>query len=409
MPPHVCRGLFARAAASAELSLVEGTLDAPVATGRFPSCDHPGDLRPIAESLELPIVAVVSCRGSDAEVFHLPRLPEGVDAVLLDELADPDRLPQLKRLVHLTTGLPVVGAIEAMPGVRAALEQMPRDRHLPEDLIDVLARGFLKHADLSAIDDLARSRPFPCPMEEPGLSGRGLRRFRVAYAQDEAFGRYFPDTIEALEALGADLVEFSPLRDEALPDRVNLVMIGCGFPDHHADELASNHSMIAALGEHVCLGRRIYSEGGGTAYLGRRMIIGGRCYRGAGILPFDAELLPDAPPAPVTRQLLHDCWLGPRGTVVRGYKSTRWRLIPGIEPFECPNCFGALSAEGDWFYHHHAVGSLLHLHLGALPEVVAAFAGPHRPSLRRPTARGLAEQESERFRDFDEGLDAPEL
>ena len=43
-----------------------------------------------------------------------------------------------------------------------------------------------------------------------------------------------------------------------------------------------------------------------------------------------------------------------------------------------------LSAEGDWYFHHHAVGSLLHLHLGALPEVVDAFACPHPPSLRRP-------------------------
>ncbi len=279
MPEPVCRGLFARAAASAELSLVEGALEAPSADRSFPSCDHPGDLRPIAEALDLPVVAVVSCRGSDVEPFHLPRFPEGVDAVLLDEVGDPERLPQLRRLVQLTTGLPVVGAVEAMPGLRAALEQMPRDRHLPDDLIDLLARGFLKHADLSVIDDLARSRPFPHATEGSGLEGRCRRRFRVAYAQDEAFGRYFPDTIEALEALGADLVEFSPLRDEALPERVNLVMIGCGFPDHHADELASNHSMIAALGEHVCLGRRIYSEGGGTAYLGRRMIIGGRCYR----------------------------------------------------------------------------------------------------------------------------------
>jgi hypothetical protein len=41
--------------------------------------------------------------------------------------------------------------------------------------------------------------------------------------------------------------------------------------------------------------------------------------------------------------------------------------------------------------------------LGALPEVVAAFAGPHRPSLRRPTARGLAEREpSDHASEYDE-------
>ena len=137
--------------------------------------------------------------------------------------------------------------------------------------------------------------------------------FRVAYAQDEAFGRYFPDTLEALEALGADLVEFSPLRDERLPDGVDLAMIGCGYPDHHADLLASNVSMIASLREHVCRGRRIYSEGGGTAYLGRRMIIDGRRLPGAGILPFDAELSPDpTPPAPVTRDLAARLLAGPR-------------------------------------------------------------------------------------------------
>src|SRR5262249_15234642 len=155
----------------------------------------------------------------------------------------------LKRVIHLTTKLPVLGAIEVMPEIRAALADVPSDCRLPEDLIDALARGFLKHADLPALGSLARQRPFSRPEELSGLSCRGRRRFRVAYAQDEAFGRYFPDTIEALEALGADLVEFSPLRDEGLPEGVGLVLIGCGVPDHYAEELASNLSMIAALGE----------------------------------------------------------------------------------------------------------------------------------------------------------------
>jgi cobyrinic acid a,c-diamide synthase len=276
---------------------------------------------------------------------------------------------------------------------------------LPDDLIDALACAFWEHAEIEAIEKLARARVFPEPVELSWLprTDRRPRGFRVAYAQDDAFGRYFPDTLEALEALGAELVEFSTIRDECLPDGVDLVMIGCGLPDQHADELAANLSMIAALRAHVCLGRRIYSEGGGTAYLGRRMLINGRSVPGAGIYAFDAELQPEIkPPTPVTRTLLHDSWMGARGTTVRGYRSNRWHLIPSVERFGCPACFGELTAEGDWFFHHHAVGSLLHLHLVALPQVVSAFAGPHPPSLRRPSASGLSERGSGGSADCDD-------
>ena len=145
----------------------------------------------------------------------------------------------------------------------------------------------------------------------------------MAYAQDEAFGRYFPDTMEALEALGANLIEFSPLRDEQLPDGVDLVMIGCGLPDPHADLLASNVSMVSALRQHVCSGQRIYAEGGGAAYLGRSMTIEGRRVQAAGILPFDAELIQDPlPPAPVTRHPAARLLVGPSGNRgLRGYKA----------------------------------------------------------------------------------------
>ncbi len=395
MPVEVCRGLFARAGLTSEIALVEGTLDDPLPDSSITSCDCPGVLKPIAEALDLPIAAVVSCRESAGNLLHLPRLPEGIEAVLLNEVNDPATIPQLKRLIALATGLPVIGAIETMPGIRSALQSVSRDGRLPDELIDALGCAFLEHAEIDAIERLARARVFPEPVELSWLPRRDRRprRFRVAYARDLAFGRYFPDTLEALEALGADLVEFSPLRDESLPEGVDLVMIGCGLPDQHADELAANLSMIAALRAHVCLGRRIYSEGGGTAYLGQRMLINGHPVPGAGIYPFDAELQSELkPPTPVTRMLLYDSWMGARGTTVRGYRSNRWNLIPSVERFECPSCFGKLSAEGDWFYHHHAVGSLLHLHLVALPQVVSAFAGPHPPSLRRPSASGLAER-----------------
>ena len=78
-------------------------------------------------------------------------------------------------------------------------------------MIAALSHGFWKNTDLDAIGELT-SRPFPDLADSAIVYGqdRGRRGFRVAYAHDEAFGRYFPDTLEALESLGADLIEFSP-------------------------------------------------------------------------------------------------------------------------------------------------------------------------------------------------------
>jgi len=379
MPPEVCRKVFARGARGADLAIVEGTLD-KLATPTPHDREHygrPGRLLPIAEALALPTVALIPChRLAD---LHVPALPPGVDAVLIDGLEDADEFDRIASAVRFIARKPVLGAVEALPEIRRALALAPRDRPLPEALHDPLARSFLRFVDLAALRSLAASRPFPADPREPGRSGRA--RFRVAYAQDEAFGGYFPDTLETLEALGAELVEFSPLRSETLPEAADLVMIGCGFPDEHADALAANLSLISAIRSHVYTGRRIYSEGGGTAYLGRTMRIRGREVPGVGILPIDADLRSDPPaPAPVAFTLRRDTWLGPRGAEVRGYRSGRWDLRPTAELCHCEAGFGPLSDGNEIFYHHHAVGSLVHLHMAALPQVVAAFAGPHRPS-----------------------------
>jgi cobyrinic acid a,c-diamide synthase len=384
MPAEVCRDVFARGARQADLAVVEGTLDeVDRGLGPYPFV-RPGQLGPIAEALDLPIVAVVDCK--NAQDFHLPQFKRGVEAVILDGLERPDDFDRVRQLITHVWKKPVLGAVEALPEVRALFNEPALDFSLPESALGQLAQSFLRFADLHALRTLADSRPFLAPPDAPSLGGG--RRFRVAYAQDEAFGEYFPDTLETLEALGAELVEFSPLRDEALPRGVDLVMIGCGFPDRHAEALAANLSLISALRQHVCRGHRIYSEGGGTAYLGRTMILEDRRVAGAGILPFDAELQTGiTAPIPVSRTLLRDCWLGAAGTIVRGYRSGRWNLVPAADPGDCRGAVsGLLARERDVYFRHHAVGSLIHLHLAALPQVVTAFAGPHRPSLTLPRA-----------------------
>ena len=280
MPPAVSREVFARGCLQADLAIVEGTLDeASVAPGQFPF-DRPGRLEPLRQALDLPTIALVDAATLRAE--HLPRLSPGVEAVIIDGIEDRDTFSSLRGVVQWVWKRPVLGALEALPAARAALRSTPVDRPYPLEVIDQLSASFLRYADLNGIRALADSRAFPITPAEPCF-GSG-RLFRVAYAQDEAFGGYFPDTLEMLEIMGAELVDFSPLRDECLPEAIDLVMIGCGFPDRHIDALASNLSLITALRAHVCRGRRIYSEGGGTAYLGRTLTLNGRQVEGAGIL-----------------------------------------------------------------------------------------------------------------------------
>lgn len=403
MPPELCRRVFAQGTRGADLAIVEGTLDleptrhqgpgpglaipvtAPACVGAYGN--RPGPLEPLAEALDLPQVLVLDCRHLTGPSPHLPWIPPGIDAVLLDGLERSQDFEGLKSLVSLLLKRPVLGAVEALPEARAALAAHRSEPRLDPELIAPLAESFRRFVDLPALRAVAESRPHPFEPEELALAvGRiGDRRFRVAYAVDEAFGGYYPDTLAAIEALGGELHEFSPLRSDGLPRGADLVLIGCGFADLFAEELAANLCLIAELRAHVCGGRRIYAEGGGAAYLSRSLVLGDRTVPGAGILACDAVLRPEpAPPTPVERVLTQPGWLGPAGTTVRGYQSGRWRFEPAGEPVDCPSRSGCLTAEGDVAFRKHAIGSLIHLHLGALPDVVAAFAGRHAAHVAPP-------------------------
>jgi cobyrinic acid a,c-diamide synthase len=385
MPGPVDREVFVRGSRGADLAVVEGTLQETWPGCDLRRCDRPGHLEPLRSRLDLPTIAVIPASRLDG--FHLRCLPPVVDGIILDGVIDPREAESLARLVEMLARRPVVAAIEEAPGLREAVAGWPSDRPLPDWLIAGIAEVGCRHLRPDLLRALSESRP---PLHVPDRPGgdQVSAPFRVAYAQDEAFGGYYPDTLELLESCGAKLAEFSPLRSEGIPEGSDLVLIGCGSPDLFADELAANVSLLGSLRAHVCRGRRLYAEGGGMAYLGRRMVLGdGRVVPGAGVLPLEARLR-DRPrdPSPVRRFLSSDCWLGLEGTELRGYRCGAWSLSPTAEAeFEpCSSRSGTLTSQADVFFHHHAIGSLVHLHLGALPEFVTAFTRPHRPSLRLP-------------------------
>jgi Cobyrinic acid a,c-diamide synthase len=89
---------------------------------------------------------------------------------------------------------------------------------------------------------------------------------RIGIARDAAFGFYYPDDLRALTLGGAELVPFSPISDQDLPE-VDALFIGGGFPEYRMAELEDNRLMRQAIRDFVAEGRPLYAECGGLMYL----------------------------------------------------------------------------------------------------------------------------------------------
>lgn len=369
MSPEICRDLFERGASVADLALVEGRFASAAGLG---SCG--GRLEPLCRWLDLPRLIVVD--SSKLTACSLPTRPRFGDGLLLDRVANPRHLASLTTELELLWGIPVIGSLMELSDLRRKLNRLPAGNRVPGELRLALADQFVTSCRLERIWDLAIEREMPAQRPRCRCQVEIFPKLTVAIAYDEAFYRYFPDTLDLLESRGATVVDFSPLRDEAVPQGADIVYIGCGHPERHARALSENHCMSAALRNHVRSGGRVYAEGGGAAYLCQYMETpAGDMRRMVGILPAVARLQPSPVPtlaAEVT--LARPSWLGLPGTRIRGYTNATWQweptgpaagLIAGEE--HCFELIGSFSA----------VGSLLHLNFAALPHCFRQFFYPH--------------------------------
>ncbi len=88
----------------------------------------------------------------------------------------------------------------------------------------------------------------------------------VAVAHDEAFNFIYRANIDRLRSDGCNVIEFSPIHDEKLPD-ADFVYLPGGYPELFAPELSANKSMIQSIREYVEAGGRMWAECGGMIYL----------------------------------------------------------------------------------------------------------------------------------------------
>ena len=307
-----------RADATAALAAGASTSDTAIVEGRFDSSlARPSDvpagssLDTLCDWLDLPRIAVVDVR--ELAALRLgPSRRARIDALLLDRVADASRAAYWQTTLEALWKTPVLGWLdEASPladPVRFAARRRPIRRascarHWASRLLPTLA------ARPAASTGSARAALHRSSRDRGCLSA-GQRRFRIAVAYDEAYCGYYPETLDLLEAAGAELCDFSPLKSESIPDGADVVYFGCGHPEREPEQLAKNHCLKQSLRCFAAGGGRIYAEGSGLAYLCREIAFPcGRTMPMTGLLPAIGPLAAQRPRAEPTesrvrRQLL---------------------------------------------------------------------------------------------------------
>ena len=372
-----CREIFCHGVQSCDLAVVEGCYDA----ARVQQATLGGSLDTLCDWLALPRLVVLDA--SRMDYCRFPR-PDQLDGLLLDRVPNDDEACRLTTNLEALWGAPVIGMLGELPTLRSAVANLPRGANPSHELCCALGDRLVQRLRLDRLLEVARRHQFPSTPNHLFRRRRRPTAPTVAVAYDEVFNCYFPDTLDLLETRGAKLRDFSPLRSERLPPGVNLVYLGCGNVERHAEALAANHCMKQALRHYAARGGRVYAEGGGLAYLCRYLALAQGCQVSmTGVLPAVARLARQPGPiCPVEISLASNTWLGAARSRLRGYLDPRWE----IEPLGTLASYAAEpQSRRDLVGCGNVFGTRVHLDFAAQPQFLESFFRPPSLACLRPT------------------------
>ena len=321
---NTARFLLAKNAADRDVSVIEGVMGYYDGLGLTSSRASSYE---VAQVTRTPAVLVVNAKGASLSVLavikgFLDFRPEpNIRGVLLNQCSAM-AYPALAAEIEARLGVKCYGYLPKMEGV--ALES----RHLGlvtaaevadlKEKMALLAAQAEKTIDLDGLLDLSRTAP---ALEYAPIVLPRREKIRVAVARDRAFCFYYEDSLDALREMGAEIVEFSPLTDGRLPEDIQGLYLGGGYPELYARQLEENASMRQSVYDALTAGLPCIAECGGFMYLTQAI---GEC-KMAGFLPgkcFDTGRLTRF--GYITLRAEKDNLLCPAGAAIPAHEFHHW-------------------------------------------------------------------------------------
>ncbi len=286
-------------------------------------------------------------------------------------------------------GLPVLGLIPAMAGLAVP------ERHLglftaaerPEAarrFIDHAAEVVAAHIDLEALWALARSAPELGAGDAFEPAQPTSSSVRLAVARDEAFCFYYEDNLDLLRQAGAEIVPFSPIRDECLPDDVCGVYLGGGYPELYAPQLAANTSLRRDLLTYHRRGLPMYAECGGLMVLTEGIDLDTGSHDLVGALPGRSTMARGLTMGYREVEVARPGLLGDAGQRLRGHEFhySAWTPDREHEAYRLATRGPGAATRFEGYAVGRLLASYVHVHFGqdpALPERLVSACRRHQP------------------------------
>jgi cobyrinic acid a,c-diamide synthase len=364
--------LFLHGAQGADISVIEGVMglfDGAVGLGDFASTAH------VARLLEAPIILVVSASGAGrsiaATVHGFARYDPAVRVagVVLNQVSSP-RHEQILREALADAGIPVVGVLPAeavlhTPSRHLGLVPAAERASGVRDWLPALTAMVTDHIDIAALTAIARSAPplttAPWSPAGPATPIGPVAPPAVAVAAGPAFTFGYAEHRELLAAAGAEVAEFDPISASALPDGTDALIVGGGFPELYAGELAANLPLRTEVARRVAAGMPVVAECAGLLWLGGTLEGHPQC----GALPASATMSARLTLGYREAVALTSSPVAAKGTVVRAHEFHRTTSVPahGDSP-----AWRLRDGSHQGWTTATLLASYLHLHWAGLPD-----------------------------------------
>ena len=295
---EITRYLLCQNAAGCEISVMEGVMGFYDGVAGTTTRASAYDLACVTDT---PVILIVNSRGMSVSLaayvkgFMEYRKDSHIEGVIFNQMS-PMLYPRMKKLLEDELGVRVLGYVPKVED--CVIESRHLGLVLPDEIPELqanlqrLSEILEKTLDIDGIIQVAEGAP-EIKAQEPILDFCVKKPLRVGVADDEAFCFFYEDNFRILEKMGAELVHFSPVRDQKLPCGLDGLLLYGGYPELNGRELENNTSMREDIKKALDAGMPCMAECGGFMYLHDEMEgMDGNIYHMAGVIPRKAYRTP---------------------------------------------------------------------------------------------------------------------